>query len=200
MKRFITILLAAILAPALTMTALAGKTEKHWNFENNDEGECIIVQTFTTSQTDAESAMKAFKKAMNKQTFESRSVINEEPGKSILYELTKNTKSRYNPFAGNFREALKFKMEVTCQGGNIRVKLYDLTLENEYEGYGKNIRSEMFSGKIAEYEEAEDALKAGAKGKEKKEAQDLIENTNDSFNECQLELDKLFAALQKSLK
>ena len=56
------------------------------------------------------------------------------------------------------------------------------------------------AGKIAEYEEAEDALKAGAKGKEKKDAQDLIENTNDSFNECQLELDKLFAALQKSLK
>ena len=200
MKRFLTFLLAAILAPVLTMNVMAAKTEKQWNFCNNDEGECIISRSFTTSQADGEAAMKAFKKAMNKQTFETRSVISEEPGQSIQYELTKNTKSRYNPFAGNFREAMKFKMDVTYSGGQIHVRMYDLTLENEYSGYGKNIRSETFSGKIAEYEEAEAEIKAGAKGKAKKDAQDTMENISDSFNECQLELDKLFDAIQKGLQ
>ena len=152
MKRFLTFLLAVIFAPVLTMNLMAAKTEKQWNFELNDEGECIIEHVFTTSKADGEAAMKAFKKAMNKQTFESRSVISEEPGQSIHYALTKNTKSRYNPFAGNFREAMKFKMDVTYRDGKIYVKLYDLSLENEYEGYGKNVRSETFSGKIAEYE------------------------------------------------
>ena len=200
MKRILTFLLAAMLAPVLTMNVMAAKTEKQWNFCNNDEGECIISHSFTTSQTDGEAAMKAFKRAMNKQTFETRSVISEEPGQSIQYELTKNTKSRYNPFAGNFREAMKFKMDVTYSDGKIHVRLYDLTLENEYSGYGKNIRSETFSGKIAEYEEAEAEIKAGAKGKAKKDAQDTMENISDSFNECQLELDKLFDAIQKGLQ
>ena len=199
MKRFLTFVLAAILAPALTMNIMAAKTEKHWNFELNDEGECVIERTFNTSKEDGEAAMKAFKKGMNKQTFESRSVLSEEPGKSIQYALTKNTKSRYNPFAGNFREAMKFKMDVTYRDGKIYVKLYDLTLENEYEGYGKNVRSDSFSGKIAEYEEAEADIKAGVKGKEKKDAQDKMDNISDSFNECQLELNKLFDAIQKSL-
>ena len=199
MKRFLTFLLVAILAPALTMNVMAAKTEKNWDFELNEEGECIVERTFTTSKADGEAAMKAFKKVMNKQTFESRSVVSEEAGQSIQYALTKNTKSRYNPFAGNFREAMKFKMDVTYNNGKIIVKLYDLTLENEYEGYGKNIRSETFSGKIADYEDAEADIKAGAKGKAKKEAQDKMDNISDSLNECQLELNKLFDAIQKGL-
>lgn len=200
MKRFLTFLLAAILAPVLTMNAMAAKVEKHWDFELNDKGECVIERTFSTAKTDGEAVMKAFKKAMNKQTFESRSVVSEEPEQSVQYALTKNTKSRYNPFAGNFREAMKFKMDVTYRDGKIYIKLYDLTLENEYEGYGKNVRSETFSGKIAEYEEAEADIKAGAKGKAKKDAQDTMDNISDSFNECQLELNKLFDAIQKRLQ
>ena len=199
MKRIISFVLAAMLLPALTMNVMAAKTEKHWNFELNDEGECIIEHTFTTSQDDGAAAMKAFKKAMNKQTFESRSIDKEDAGKSISYSLTKNTKSRYNPFAGNFREAMKFKMDAEYRNGKIYVKLYDLTLENEYEGYGKNIKSDSFSGKIAEYEDAVEDIKAGAKGKEKKDAQDKMDNISDSFNECQLELNKLFDAIQKGL-
>ena len=199
MKRILTLVLAAVLVPALTMNVMAGKTEKHWDFELNDEGECIVERTFTTSKEDGEAAMKAFKKAMNKQTFESRSVISEQPGESIQYALTKNTKSRYNPFVGNFREAMKFKMDVQYRDGKIYVKLYDLTLENEYEGYGKNVRSDTFSGKIADYEEAKADLKAGAKGKAKKDAQDTIDSISDSFNECQLELDKMFEAIKKGL-
>jgi len=199
MKRILTFMLAAMLLPALTTNVMAAKTEKHWDFELNDEGECIIEHTFTTSSSDGVAAMKAFKKAMNKQTFESRSIEKEEAGQSISYNLTKNTKSRYNPFAGNFREAMKFKMEAVYRDGKIYVKLYDLTLENEYEGYGKNVRSDSFSGKIAEYEEAEEDIKSGAKGKAKKDAQDKMDNISDSFNECQLELNKLFDAIQKGL-
>ena len=199
MKRFLTIVLAVMLVPALTMPLMAGKTEKNWNFELDDEGECVIERTFATSQDDGTAAMKAFKKVINKQTFESRSIIKEEAGTSITYDIKKNTKSRYNPFAGNFREAMTFKMDVEYKDGKIFVKLYDLMLENEYLGYGKNVKAESFSGKIAEYEEAEADIQAGAKGKAKKDAQDKMENISDSFNECQLELNKLFDAIEKGM-
>ena len=199
MKKVIMLVITAVMMPFMLMSLMAGKTVKQWDFQLNDEGECVVEHTFTTGQSDAVAALKAFKKVINKQTFESRSVLKEEPGSLIVYDFKKNTKSRYNPFAGNFREAMAFKMEVRYADGKVYVKLYDLMLENEYQGYGKNIKSEPFSGKIAEYEEAEAELKAGVKGAAKKEASDKMENVSDSFNECQLELNKLFDAIQKGL-
>ena len=198
MKR-IMLIVVAVMLPLLLVPAMAGKTEKQWLFELNDEGECEVERTFKTKYDNGTDALKAFKKALNKQTFESRSVVEEKAGKSIKYELTKNSKSRYNPFAGNFRESFRFIMEVEYEDGKIKVELEDFILQNEYSGYGKNIKSDSFSGKLAEYEEAKEALKNGAKGKAKKEAEDTIEEINESLNQCQEELDKMFELIQKEL-
>ena len=191
------IIVAALMALML-VPVFAGKIEKAWNFTVNDEGECIVERSFNTSK-DGVAALKAFKNALNKQTFENRSTISEVAGESIVYELKKNTKSRYNPFAGNFNEAMQFQMEVRYSDGKVSVSLYDFTLENKYEGFGKNTKNETFAGKIAEYEEAEEAA-ANAKGKEKKEHEEVMENISDSFNTCQEELEKMFAAFEKALQ
>lgn len=194
MKRlFMMVLVALMIVPAI-----AGKAKKEWNFTVNDDGECVVERSFETSK-DATSALKAFKIALNKITLESRSTISENPGESFLYELKKNTKTRYNPFAGNFNESMQFKMAVSYAEGKVLVRLYDINLENKYEGYGKNVRNETFSGKIAEYEEAAETA-ANSKGKAKKEAEELMENINDSLNMCEEEMNKMFAAFAKALK
>lgn len=194
MKRFVTLVLSAL----MILPVLAGKTQKAWTFALNDDGECVVERSFDTDK-DAQAALKAFKVALNKVTLESRSTINEVPGESILYELKKNTKTRYNPFAGNFNESMQFKMAVTYADGKVLVRLYDINLENKYEGYGKNVRNDTFSGKIAEYEEAAEKA-ATAKGKEKKEAEEVMENINDSLNMCEEEMNKIFNAFAKALK
>lgn len=194
MKRFVTLVLSAL----MILPVFAGKTQKAWTFALNDDGECVVERSFDTDK-DAQAALKAFKVALNKVTLESRSTINEVPGESILYELKKNTKTRYNPFAGNFNESMQFKMAVTYADGKVLVRLYDINLENKYEGYGKNVRNDTFSGKIAEYEEAAEKA-ATAKGKEKKEAEEVMENINDSLNMCEEEMNKIFNAFAKALK
>lgn len=193
MKKILTFALMAM----FMLPAMAGKTPKAWSFTVNDEGECIVERTFDTDK-DGVAAMKAFKTAINKQKFENRSTISETPGESIVYELKKNTKTRYNPFAGNFNEAMQFKMNARYENGAVKVVLYDITLENKYEGYGKNTTNETFSGKIAEYEEATETA-AKAKGKDKKEAEEVIENVNDSLNTCEEEMNKMFDMIRKAL-
>jgi hypothetical protein len=194
MKRFVTLVLSAL----MILPVFAGKTQKAWTFALYDDGECVVERSFDTDN-DAQAALKAFKVVLNKVTLESRSTINEVPGESILYELKKNTKTRYNPFAGNFNESMQFKMAVTYADGKVLVRLYDINLENKYEGYGKNVRNDTFSGKIAEYEEAAETA-ATAKGKEKKEAEEVMENINDSLNMCEEEMNKIFNAFAKALK
>lgn len=125
------------------LPVFAGKTQKAWTFTLNDDGECVVERSFDTDK-DAQAALKAFKLALNKVTLESRSTINEVPGESILYELKKNTKTRYNPFAGNFNESMYFKMAVAYADGKVLVRLYDINLENKYEDCGKNVRNETF--------------------------------------------------------
>ena len=180
----------------MVLPVMAGKTPKQWNFQLNDEGECIVEKTFNTSK-DATTALKAVKAAINKQTFEDRNTIS-QTAESITYSIKKNTKTRYNPFAGSFNEAMAFQMEVAYVDGKIVLTLSDFTLENKYVGYGRMVESDTFSGKISEYEVAADRA-ANNKGKAKKDAEDVMEGINDSLNMCQEELNKIFVAIQKAL-
>lgn len=190
-------LLSIILMTLMMLPMMAGKTPKQWNFQLNEDGECVMEQTFPTSR-DATAAIRAVKSAVNKQTFEERRTIN-QTDESITYSIKKNTKTRYNPFAGNFNEAMIFQMEATYTDGQVVIRLYDFALENKYEGYGKKVENDTFSGKISQYEESVETA-ATSKGKAKKEAESFIEETNDSLNTCQEELDKLLAAIKKALK
>ena len=189
---------SVVLMTLMMLPLMAGKTPKMWNFTLNDEGDCIVTRTFNTQKSGVD-ALKAVKMAINKQTFEKRATSSEVAGESIVYELMKNTKSRMNPFAGNFRESMQFKMAVSYADGKVWVRLYDINLENKYEGYGKNVKNETFAGKIAEYEEAAETA-ATAKGKAKKEAEDVMENINDSLNMCEEEMNKIFNTIAKALK
>ena len=191
-------MMTLVLCALLTMPMWAGKTEKEWNFTLNEEAECILEYDIPTNK-DAKAAITALKSTLNRQTFEERSVISEEGG-TIVYQITKNTKTRYNPFAGNFNESMKFKMEIRYENGTIKLRISDLVLINTYEGFGKKTTSDTFSGKISTYEEYQEALNSGSlKGKEKKEAESKMEEISDSLNECQLEMDKLISAITKGI-
>ena len=73
-----------------------------------------------------------------------------------------------------------------------------MTLESNYVGYGQRNVMENLSVKIAQYEEALDKA-ANGKGKEKKEAKELIVDLNESLNLCEEELGKVLNAIQQAL-
>ena len=135
---------------------------------------------------------------MNRQTFDFISVLSEEPGKSIVYQVKKNTKSRYNPFAGMFQESMDFKLTATFEDGKVNIRVAELMLQNVYAGFGAKVQSDSFVSKIEAYNEAEKAS-ATAKGKAKKEALETMEDVNESLNGCQEELDKILDGFSKGL-
>ena len=194
MKKLLSIALMAL----MVLPAFAGKTPKNWNFVNNDENECVVDRSFETSKTDAESAIKAVRAAMNKQNLDAATILSEEEGK-IVYQIRKNTQSRYNPFAGMFQEYMEFRMTATFAEGKINLHIDEMTLQNLYAGFGAKVNTEGFSGKIDAYNQAVETA-ATAKGKAKKEAQELIEEINDSFNSCQEEFDKILDIIQNTVK
>ena len=184
------------LAVLLAAPVFAGSTPKNWNFEANEEGDCVVLKSIKTAKEAAE-AFKAVRSAINKQTFEKKDVIsNNEEG--MLYSLKRNTQNRYNPFAGNFRESLVFKLEVKMVDGAVQIKAYDMMIESAYLGYGQREETFNIANKIEEYNEAMDKVNNG-KGKEKKDAKDVIEDINESLNMCQEELDKVLNAIEKAL-
>lgn len=195
MKKIISLVLGALIA----LPMMAGKPNKEWKFTLNDEADCVVEQTYKTNKS-AQDALKAMKSALNRQSFEDRAVIAEEAGVSVTYDLMKNTKSNYNPFAGNFQESMRFRLEMKVEDGSVVVSANSFTLINKYQGYGSNTRSESFSAKIEQYNEYQTAIKEGSlKGKNKKEAADFIKDTDESFNQCQKELDAIFTSIKRVL-
>ena len=195
MKKILSIALMAL----MVMPAFAGKTPKNWDFENNDESEFVVERSYETSKADGAAAIKAVRAAMNKQTFDECTVKEEEAGQSITYHVRKNTKNRYNPFAGMFQEFMEFDMVATYAEGKINLKLTEFMLENFYAGFGAKKQRDAFSGKIDAYKDAEIKAKSG-KGKEKKEAAELVEEINDSFNLCQTDLDIILNTIESTVK
>lgn len=184
------------MAAVMTLPLFAGSNQKNWNFSVNDEGDCTILRAFETDK-DAQEAIKAVKLALNKQSFESKEIISAEDGE-LICRLKKNTQTRYNPFAGNFRESLSFRFSAKWVNDKVEVLISDMTLESNYMGYGQRNVMENLSVKVAQYEEAVDKATNG-KGKEKKEAKDLIEDLNESLNLCEEELGKVFDSIQNAL-
>ena len=192
MKKLILLAMAAV----MTLPLFAGSNQKNWNFSVNDEGDCTVLRTFETDK-DAQEAIKAVKLALNKQSFEFKEIISTEDG-GLIYRLKKNTQNRYNPFAGNFRESLSFRFSAKWVNEKVEVLISEMTLESNYVGYGQRNVMENLSVKIAQYEEALDNA-ANGKGKEKKEAKELIEDLNESLNLCEEELGKVLNAIQQAL-
>lgn len=192
MKKYFFLLVALM----TTLSVFAG-SDKKWNFTINNDDECVVNRIFSTTK-DTQDALKSVKKAINRQSFESRNTLSED-AESIVFQLRKNTKVRYNPFAGNFNESVQFKMRVSVSGSQVNVLISDLTLETSYTGYGQKQNSDTFVELIGDYQDAEVTAKS-SKGKEKKNALEKMEDINDSLNMCQEELDKILGQLEKELK
>jgi hypothetical protein len=187
-----------ILSTALCLSALASE-KKSWNFTNNDEGECVINYTIPTSK-DQVAAIKATKVAINKLTLNTRQ-LTASTDSTLTYHLVKNTKVRYNPFAGNFTEDMSINLFVSYSNGNINLYITEPTVICSYSGYGSNTTSKSFATRIDEYYSNEEKINnKETKKKERKALLDEQENINSELNMCQEELNKIIESIKSSIK
>lgn len=191
-------LLFIALSMLISLPTMANDEIKNWRFENNEDGECIVNIEIPT-QKDQTAAIKAIKVAINKVTLSSRSLI-ASTDSTLLYHIGKNTKMRYNPFAGNFTENMKSNLLVTYSNNSIKLQFTELTLVCEYNGYGSNTTSKSFSARIDQYNTCTKKLNDGSiKGKEKKECKSEIKNINGELNVCQKEFDSIIEEIKNAL-
>lgn len=171
---------------------------KSWNFTNNEDGECVIDIVIPTEKDQA-SALKAIKVAINKITLTARNLISSTDS-TLTYQLSKNTKMRYNPFAGNFTEDMAFNLLVTYSENSIKLHVTEPTIICSYSGYGSNVTSKAFAARIDDYNIYQEKLSNGsAKGKEKKECKEEIKNINSELNMCQKEFDQMIETIKRGL-
>ena len=171
---------------------------KSWNFTNNEDGECVIDIVIPTEKDQA-SALKAIKVAINKITLTARNLISSTDS-TLSYQLSKNTKMRYNPFAGNFTEDMAFNLLVTYSENSIKLHVTEPTIICSYSGYGSNVTSKAFAARIDDYNIYQEKISNGsAKGKEKKECKEEIKNINSELNMCQKEFDQMIETIKRGL-
>lgn len=78
-----------------------------YDFPVDANGNCVIKKEYPTSKSETD-AYLAVKSWMNSQNFNQMNANSDIPNKSLSYNVTLNTKSSYNPFAGQFVENLIF--------------------------------------------------------------------------------------------
>ena len=194
MKKLLFLALSMLIA----LPTMADDEVKSWNFTNNEDGECVIDVVIPTEKDQA-SAIKAVKVAINKITLSARTLLSSTDS-TLVYNLTKNTKIRYNPFAGNFTEDMAFNLLVTYSENSIKLHITEPTIICGYSGYGSNVTSKSFAARIDEYNTYQEKLNGGSiKSKEKKEIKNEIKNINGELNMCQEELNKMLDTIKKGL-
>ena len=194
MKKLLFLALSMLIA----LPTMANDEVKSWNFTNNEDGECVIDVVIPTEKDQA-AAIKAVKVAINKITLSARTLLSSTDS-TLVYNLTKNTKIRYNPFAGNFTEDMAFNLLVTYSENSIKLHITEPTIICGYSGYGSNVTSKSFAARIDEYNTYQEKLNGGSiKSKEKKEIKNEIKNINGELNMCQEELDKIINIIKKGL-
>ena len=194
MKKLLFVLLSAFFC----LSAIANDNEKKWRFENNEDGECVIDVTIPTSKDQA-SAIKAVKTSINKITLSARNLITSTDS-TLVYHLSKNTKMRYNPFAGNFTEDMSMNLIVLYSNGNIYLNFTEPTVICTYSGYGAKTTSKAFSARIEEFYTCQEKVNdSSVKNKEKKECKEEIKNINGELNKCQEEIDNMIETIKKGL-
>lgn len=194
MKKLLFLALSMLIA----LPTMADDEVKSWNFTNNEDGECVIDVVIPTEKDQA-AAIKAVKVAINKITLSARTLLSSTDS-TLVYNLTKNTKIRYNPFAGNFTEDMAFNLLVTYSENSIKLHITEPTIICGYSGYGSNVTSKSFAARIDEYNSYQEKLNSGSiKSKEKKEIKNEIKNINGELNMCQEELNKMLDTIKKGL-
>lgn len=194
MKKLLFLALSMLIA----LPTMANDDIKSWRFENNEDGECVVDIVIPTEK-DQVAAIKAVKIAINKITLSARNLITATDS-TLIYHLSKNTKMRYNPFAGNFTEDMAFNLFVTYSENSIKLHITEPTLVCSYSGYGNNVTSKSFATRIDDYNSCQEKLNDGsAKSKDKKACKEEIKNINGELNICQKEFDSIIDEIKNSL-
>lgn len=194
MKKLLFVALSMLIA----LPTMANDDVKSWNFTNNEDGECIVDIVIPTEK-DQTAAIKAVKVAINKINLSARNLISSTDS-TLVYHLVKNTKMRYNPFAGNFTENMSINLFVTYSENSIKLHCTELTVICDYNGYGSKSTSKAFAARIDEYNECMEKLNdSSVKSKEKKECKEEIKKINGELNMCQEELNGMIESIKKGL-
>ena len=120
----------------------------------------------------------------------------------VKAEVVFNVKASYNPFAGSFVENFQFDAVFKIDGDQITLLCDNFYTINVYRGYGVNKEVKAYDERIEEYEEASRKLNSGSvKGKEKKEAKEIVDDWNETSAAINKEFNERFVStLKKKLK
>jgi len=120
----------------------------------------------------------------------------------VKAEVVMNVKASYNPFAGGFAENFQFDVVFKIDGDHITVLADNFYTINVYSGFGTNKEVKSYDERIDEYETASRKLNSGSlKGKEKKEAKDIVDDWEDTSAAINKEFKERFiSTMKKKLK
>lgn len=188
---------------AMMMTCLS--YAQSWNFPTDANGNVEFSDEYTTSG-DASSNFAKVKNWINGLGCSNMSVVQENTNNNLTYTLTKNTKSSYNPFAGQFTENLIFSFSVTVDGNKVSVKYSNIQIQEIYAGYGVRNKITALGDMVKKYTELNkqinDATAAGDKKaakKLKKENEDYLENTPETLENASEQMTKMRNSLKVTL-
>ena len=120
----------------------------------------------------------------------------------VKAEVVMNVKASYNPFAGGFAENFQLDVTFKIDGDHVTVLGDNFYTINVYSGYGTHKEVKAYDERVEEYETASRKLNSGTlKGKEKKEAKDIVDDWNETSAAINKEFNERFVnTLKKKLK
>lgn len=120
----------------------------------------------------------------------------------VKAEVVMNVKAAYNPFAGGFAENFQLDVTFKIDGDHVSVFGDNFYTINVYSGYGTHKEVKAYDERVEEYEEALQKLNSGVlKGKEKKEAKEIVEDWEELSAAINKEFKERFVnTLKKKLK
>lgn len=176
-----------------------------YSFPKNADGVVEVTETLTTSN-DEQTNFSKVKNWINSQGFSQMNVIQEQTNSSLAYSVTKNTKSTYNPFAGQFIENLIFNFSVTVNGNDVTYTMNNMQIQETYAGFGMNNKISTVDDMIKKYEDAKKAIAdAQAAGNKKlakslkKENKDILEDIPETLENASGEISKMCQNLKTTL-
>ena len=179
-----------------------------YDFELDQYGGCTIADKVQTSKSPAE-AYGAAKGWLNSQGFSAMNPGADKAGEMFSSTVTMNTKTAYNPFAGQFIENLVFTITVTCEQGAVSFKLENIQLQEIYGGYGMSNKLNPIGKLVKEVADAKKAvadaqasttLSKKEKKKIAKENKDTIENGEETLTKAKTELNMRLEALKNAVR
>lgn len=211
MKKLLFLALSMLIA----LPTMADDEVKNWNFENNEEGRCVVELNIPTEK-DAKTVLQTIQRNLSKSFVSNNSgstvtvtgsyssasfkELIEENDSTVTYKLFKNTKNMFNPFAGNFSENLQCFVTATVKDNNVNIIFEDFTIVFRYLGYGAKEEIKSFEDRINQYNEnIEKINNPSTKKKDRKKLIDEQEDINDELNRSQEELNKIIDMIKRGL-